>query len=582
MVSSRRIIVRALRSHIGTIALLVALIVVGTGLHVAQPLLYRSLIDEAIPGKQTRLILQLLAGMALIPILSAVIASYDHYLRLRVGLATSEELRRRAFRTISHGDLLTVETHRTGELVERLTLDAGKVGEVFVGAQLLPLLAKAISFIGVSAAMLALNWRLTLVLFVAYPIAHGIGRRLGSKAGKLDTEAGRVREQGSSYLIEFISGLRTIRACNGHRSEADRWDRWLEDFRRIKSRSGVFHDVARLLVPEFINQVGLVIVFGYGVFEILGDRMTLGTLVAFTAYVPRNYATLRTLLTTHIDAQGAKVSANKLDRIYGIPLERGGAKKLLTSRPGIRVEFDRVAFDFDREGFGVRDLSFTVEPGEFVGIVGPSGVGKSTVIDLILGFHTPHAGAIRLDGEDIVDLDLGSLRDQVGHVSQDVFLWNASIYDNVVYPRDDISLERVRDLVRAAQAHDLVAGLPEGLQTTVGERGHMLSGGERQRLAIVRSLLREPRLLLLDESSSALDALTELQVRRALADVRNGRTMIAVTHLIVSIMHADRVLVIDEGRLVEEGSPADLIEKGELFAELHRAQSLTLARGDAE
>ena len=237
------------------------------------------------------------------------------------------------------------------------------------------------------------------------------------------------------------------------------------------------------------------------------------------------------------------------------------------------LAFQNVSFDYGRGDFGAQELTFNVAPSEFIGIVGPSGGGKSTIIDLIMGFYTPQSGTIMIDGIDLHELSLESLRSRIGLVSQDTFLWNATISENILYPgRDDAG--RSRQAAREAQIDDFITGLPDAYQTVVGERGMTLSGGERQRLAIARALLLRPRLLLLDEATSALDALTEQKVRVAIDKARAGRTAIVVAHRLTTILNADRILVIDQGRIVEMGSRTELLARQGLFSDLYQAQSL--------
>jgi len=240
------------------------------------------------------------------------------------------------------------------------------------------------------------------------------------------------------------------------------------------------------------------------------------------------------------------------------------------------LAFNNVSFDYGRGDFGARDVTFRVEPGEFVGIVGPSGGGKSTIIDLIMGFYTPQSGTIALDGIDLRELSLTSLRDQIGLVSQELFFWNDSISRNISYPRPDEDAGAVGEAARAAQIDEFITGLPRDYRTVIGERGLTLSGGERQRLAIARALLKRPRLLLLDEATSALDALTEQKVRDAFEEARAGRTAIVVAHRLSTILNADRVLVIDQGRIVETGSRDELLTRRGLFHDLYKAQSFDL------
>ena len=421
--------------------------------------------------------------------------------------------------------------------------------------------------------MTALHWRLSLLALLAFPLAYFLTRKTRGRAQSLYRDQSDLLEAGQSYLHEVFPGLRTIRASNAQSYEEGRWREWLTDHRNIKARVATFHELIRIVLPESINQIAAGLVFGYGAFEIIQGRLTIGSLVAFIAYLPRAYAVLQALLGTHVNLQEARINAEKVDDLFALPPEPSGDTLLapgppieeedveMTSQPvGASLAFQNVSFDYGRGDFGAQELSFSVEPGEFVGIVGPSGGGKSTIIDLIMGFYTPQSGKIMIDGIDLHELSLESLRSRIGLVSQDTFLWNATITENIPYPgRDDAG--RSRQAARAAQIDDFITGLPDAYETVAGERGMTLSGGERQRLAIARALLQRPRFLLLDEATSALDALTEQKVRVAIDKARTGRTAIVVAHRLTTILNADRILVIDQGRIVEMGSRSELLAR---------------------
>ncbi len=578
-----------LKKQIPRIALLFALALISTGIGLIQPFLFKLLIDTAIPTADVRLIGLLLAGMVIVPLLSAGLNAANHYLRAYIGESVNQRLRHDLFDHLLHVRLADLEKFKTGEHLHRLTRSCGRIGDVFVGNHLLPLAMSAILLLGTLAAMTALHWRLTVLALLAFPISYLLTRRTRSHAQSLEHDFSSALEAGQSYLSEFFPGMRTIRAFNAEACEKTRWRDWLAAHRSIKARVEAFHEFIRIVLPETVNYVAAGLVFGYGAFEIIQGRLTIGSLVAFAAYLPRAYSVLQSLLGTHVNLQEARVNAEKVDALFALSLEPSGVRVLSpsgTSREGnvegapppagAALAFNNVSFDYGRGDFGARDVTFRVEPGEFVGIVGPSGGGKSTIIDLIMGFYTPQSGTIALDGIDLRELSLTSLRDQIGLASQDLFFWNDSISRNISYPRRDEDSGAVGEAARAAQIDEFIAGLPRDYRTVIGERGLTLSGGERQRLAIARALLKRPRLLLLDEATSALDALTEQKVRAAFEQARAGRTAIVVAHRLSTILDADRILVIDQGRIVETGSRDELLTLRGLFYDLYKAQSFDL------
>ncbi len=578
-----------LKKQIPRITLLVALSLIGTGVGLVQPLLFKHLLDTAIPAADVRLIGLLLVGMVAVPVLSAGFNSANHYLRAYIGEGVAQRLRQELFDHLLFVRLADLEQFKTGEHIYRLTRSCGLIGEVYVGQHLLPLAMNAILLVGTLTAMTWLHWRLSLVALLAFPLSFLLTRKTRNYTQSLYRDLSNTLESGESYLNEIFPGLRTVRALNAQAHEKDRWREWLTAHRRIKATVSAFHEMIRIVLPESINYVVAGLIFAFGAFEIIQGRLTIGSLVAFAAYLPRAYAVLQTLLGTQVNLQEARINADKVDALFALTREPSGDRALpsdavsderrpanVAPPPGAALAFNNVSFDYGRGDFGARDLTFRVEPGEFVGIVGPSGGGKSTIIDLIMGFYTPRSGSIALDGIDLQELSLASLRSQIGLVSQDLFFWNDSISRNINYPRPDEDAGAVSEAARAAQIDEFITGLPRDYRTVIGERGLTLSGGERQRLAIARALRKRPRLLLFDEATSALDALTELKVRTAFEQARAGRTAIVVAHRLSTILAADRILVIDQGRIVETGSREELLTLRGLFHDLYKAQSFDL------
>ncbi|MDE2839147.1 MAG: ATP-binding cassette domain-containing protein, partial [Chloroflexota bacterium] len=382
-----------------------------------------------------------------------------------------------------------------------------------------------------------------------------------------------------------------VRAHTAEPYESARWLAWIKADWQIKARTVTFHNLVRTLPMDLIQHFGVGLVYGFGAYEVISGRLSIGGLVAFIIYVPRAYVALETILDGYIATGQAKAAAERIDSLLGLPREvdqtvhaSTGSARTDASAPaaarneagrlGAAIEFSNVSFDYGREGFGLEDVSFQIEPGAFVGVVGPSGGGKSTIIDLLLRFYEPRSGEIRVDGKDIESLPLSHLRQMIGLVPQDVFLWNDSIYANLVYPSRRVPREQLIAAAKAAQFHGFVESLPEGYETPVGERGLALSGGERQRLSLCRAILEEPHILLLDEATSALDSLIEREIRAALERARQGRTTLVVAHRLVTVMKADKILVLDEGRLVQEGTPQELLAQPGLFQDLYEAQRL--------
>ncbi len=551
----------------------------------------KRLFDEAIPAGDIALIVPLLVGIIVFPLLAMALVAAQNYLRAGIGEAVSQSLRQALFNHVLYVRMKDLEQVASGRIIRAVTKICGEIGEVYVSNELLPMFTNALLLLGTLGVMLYLNSRLLLVSLVIFPISYLFARRMYAYAEGLDGELHQSRDKAMTYLQDVMPGMRTVRAHTAEPYESARWLAWIKADWQIKARTVTFHNLVRTLPMDLIQHFGVGLVYGFGAYEVISGRLSIGGLVAFIIYVPRAYVALETILDGYIATGQAKAAAERIDSLLGLPREvdqtvhaSTGSARTDASAPaaarneagrlGAAIEFSNVSFDYGREGFGLEDVSFQIEPGAFVGVVGPSGGGKSTIIDLLLRFYEPRSGEIRVDGKDIESLPLSHLRQMIGLVPQDVFLWNDSIYANLVYPSRRVPREQLIAAAKAAQFHGFVESLPEGYETPVGERGLALSGGERQRLSLCRAILEEPHILLLDEATSALDSLIEREIRAALERARQGRTTLVVAHRLVTVMKADKILVIDEGRLVQEGTPQELLAQPGLFQDLYEAQRL--------
>ena len=633
-----RVVTQQLRAHVHLIAGIIALVIVSTGVSLVSPLLVKRLIDDAISAQDVALIVLLLIGIIAFPLIAMALGAVQNYLRASIGEAVSQSLRQALFNHTLYVRMQDLERVASGRIIRTITKVCGEIGEVYVSNELLPMFTNAVLLLGTLGVMFFLNGRLLLVSLIAFPPSYLFARRMQHYAEAMDGELHQSREFAMSYLQDVIPGMRTIRAHTAEPHEKARWLEWIMADWRIKARIAAFRKLVWTLPLDLIQSIAVGLVYGYGAYEVINGRLSIGGLVAFVIYVPRAYIALEGILDGYMSTGQAKAAAERIDSLLALPFEdsppiaqdavRGLPPNAEEAEPetahghggfgqaepfgqsstesslesdgsvhastgsarteksaakyagtdvgpgGAAIEFADVFFDYGRDGFGLEDVSFRIEPGSFVSVVGPSGGGKSTVIDLLLRFYEPRSGAIRVDGTDIAVLPLSHLRGMIGLVPQDVFLWNDSIYANLVYPAREVSRERVIAAAKAAQLHDFVETLPQGYDTQVGEHGLALSGGERQRLALCRAILEHPRILLLDEATSALDALTDRKVRDALETARRGRTTMVVAHRLVTVMHADRILVLDEGRLVQEGTPQELLSQPGLFQDLYEAQRL--------
>ena len=572
--TAKTIIVGELRKRMTVIVAMVFFLILTILISVALPLLFKRLIDVTIPGRDMTEAGLLLVALITIPLISAALHAVYDYQREIVGEAIAQALRQKLFNHLVHANLRDLESTETGHIIHHITRGCGLVGDDYIVDRLIPLISNALLFVGALAAMTLINWRLMLITLLAFPITYLFSKRLKDYVRMLEEEFQRILESGSSTLQQVFSGIRTVRSFSGEAHEKARWDAWIKRHWEVRAKTETLHNLILILPTHVVDRVLMGVVFGVGAFEIINDRLTIGDLIAFMLYTPYVYTALRAMLQAQVTLEKIKVAIAGLDGLFAYERERQGGRELAISPgAGPSIQFDSVSFDYGRGDFVLREVSFSVRPGEFFAIVGESGGGKSTIVDLLMGFYAPQSGRILVDGVDIRELSLDSLRRHIGLVPQDIFLWNSSIHENIAYP-DAIAADAVAEAAEGANLQPFIEALPEKYQTVVGERGLALSAGERQRLAICRAILKKPCILLLDEATSALDALTEEKVQEAISHARSGRTAIAVAHRLATVMKADRILVLQDGSVAELGTPEELIAKRGLFYRLHEAQKL--------
>ena len=546
----------------------------GATVSIVPALLAGALIDHALPTQDLGLVAVLAGGMAGAALLQLALASAEVYTRTMIGEGVSSRLREYAFDCVTSAQFVELERIPTEQLVFRVTRSCGRIGEWYVAGSLLPAASHALVLTAAGIAMLLMAWPLGLLALVVIPATALGGASLGPLSTRLDRAWGRHLERGQAFLQEVFAGMRVVRVFDAASRERQLWRRWLHDHWRSKAKTVVLHDLVIAHTGPAAQALVTAAVFGFGAALVAENRLTVGGLIATVALVPRAYASVQRLLTLQGNQARVRAEHERMDALFSLRRERVGGRTptIPMHDAGAGVAFDDVIFHHEREGSGVFNVSFTVQPGEFVGIIGETGSGKSTLLDLLVGLYVPLAGAVRIDGIDTDQIDLGWLRRRIGYVPQEPRLWDATIAENIQYPNESVDPAALDQAVRDAQLDDFVARLPQGLTTEVGELGGWISAGERQRIAVARALLRRPRLLILDEATASLDTVTARALRDALAASRLGRTLIVVAHRVETVMGADRIVVMGHGRVLEEGSPAELLQAGGWLAALRDSQ----------
>ena len=565
-------ILRFARPYRARLGVAVALTLLSTSAGLVVPLGLKGLLDSVFEASDGALLNTLALGLLVLFVVQAALGFGGTYLMEWTGERVVTDLRRTLYTALHRLGLRFFSDQRTGEITSRLTNDVSKVQSAAT-SDLAESLRLALTLVGSVGLMLYLNWRLSLVVFAVVPPVAFAMRRFGLVVRGLSRTIQDRLAETTAIAEEAISAVRVVQAFAREGYEVDRYGAAVEAlFGTSKRRAWI--------VAAFWSSVGLlfmtalVVIFWFGGREVIADRLTAGDLVAFIVYALNIARTVGGAGRIYTSLQSAAGASERIFDLLDTPPDVVDAPDAVPLPRPARgaVAFRGVTFGYDAGEPILRDVTFEAAPGETVALVGPSGAGKTTLLNLIPRFYDVDAGAVEVDGHDVRALTVRSVREAAAVVAQDVELFGTSIRENIRYGRLDASSDEVEDAARAAHAHEFVGALPGGYDTEVGERGVKLSGGQRQRVAIARALLKDPPLLLLDEATSALDAESEAAVQEALAVLMRGRTTFVIAHRLATVRDADRILVLDRGRIVGEGTHDELVARGGLYARLAARQ----------
>jgi ATP-binding cassette, subfamily B, multidrug efflux pump len=540
-------------------------------MNLAIPQFIRVVIDQAVLGGQVFLLPWIAGGIVAITILKGVFSFLERYTMERVAQSVIYGLRNRLYWHLQRLSFSFYEQTQTGQIMSRATADVEMLKR-FYGFGVIHLFQGIITFTGVIIVIFTMHWQLAFLTLLTLPIIVltilSFGKKVGPAYQKIQEQLADL----TSILQENLTGIRVVKAFGRENGEAEKFD---EQNRELLKKNIFAVRIWAYYFPflGFLTGLAAAVILWYGGREVIFGRMQLGELVAFNSYLLMLVMPMRMLGWVVNMSQRALTSAERVYEILDTEPEIDdlpGAIEL--SGAAGEVVFEQVSFAY-REGIeALKDISFTAHPGETVAIVGTTGSGKTTLVSLIPRFYDPTAGQVRIDGHNISGYTLHSLRRVIGFVSQDTFLFSATIGENIGYGDARSTPEKIVAAAKAAQIHDFIATLPQGYDTLVGERGVNLSGGQKQRISIARALLKNPKVLILDDYTSSVDAHTEYLIRQALDTLMEGRTSFVIAQRISTVLAADLILVMDQGEIVARGNHHELLQNSPLYREIYDIQ----------
>ena len=566
-----------LRGYTRHMALAVILVLAVTLLALPYPMIMRSMLDDALPHKswpKVEFLMLIFVGCFL---MRGVLGYTSRFVLQRMGMRITCDLRKEVFAHLQTLSIKFYENRHTGKIVARVTEDTGAVFNLITSV-LVNLITDSLTVIAFAVMLFWINWQLAIPALAVIPffvVNYRVSKR---KLRKLSRRHRRNWDRVVGFLHERVSSSRLVKSFSMEEREINEFNRGIEsDFRNYNQLN--LYNTRLLVAAEMISSLGVLIVLALGGWFVIHDKMSIGNLIAFNTYLGLLFTPIVRLNDLNALVERAITALEKIHDLLDTP-------SFVTEKPDAlmlppvkgRITFKNVQFSYNAGQRTLRDIQLDVEQGQMIALVGPSGSGKTTLINLLCRFYDIDSGEILIDGTDIRKVTVKSLRRQIGVVAQENLLFSGSLIDNIRYGNPDASMEAIEQATRAAHAHDFIQEMPRGYNTVVGERGTKLSGGQRQRIAIARAILKNPGILVFDEATSALDSESEHAIQQAMEGLIRGRTSFVIAHRLSTVLKADKIVVLQDGRIVEQGRHAELLNHPGLYRRLYELQFRDLAK----
>lgn len=574
----KEIILKDINKSKRIILAIIVLNLLGSLTQITQPLIFRELFDDIFPRHDLRAGIFYIILLVLVPFIYTLITSLVLLCNQELANRISKSLRLKLFAKVLQSNSQSKDKISHGEIINRMTSQVGQLSEVYLVNTFMSIISNAFLLITTLIFMFSMSFKLTLIASIALPLFMLLFVKVRNYTRKLDNHTFKLLSQGTNYLTDLFTNFKAVQIHNGQETEKRKWQDWNNDLIHASKKSYVFHHIILNLSSDLIVSVITGVIYGVSLFLIIGDDLTIGTLMAFIIILPRLHGIFKSIFTTSVDTNRIKVISDNLNEILLYENNQvGQVSPDFSTIPS--VEISHLSFQYLDDKNNINNLNLTIESGLFVGIVGLSGSGKTTLFELLHKHISPAKGTIKINGINIEDYNTEELREYISYTPQTGMLWNRTVLENIIYPKQvdeltDDQMEQVKVAIEMAKIDHFINTLPDKINTTVTNHGGEFSGGEVQRILLARTFMNESKMLLLDEYTSALDAITERAINDILLDLKGVSTILVVAHRLSTIKGADLVIVMEDGIVKESGTIPELLKQDGTFKQMYLNQNL--------